>query len=246
MTSLSSICCIKIYSWLGVKAKRTVVRNCGNSGTLGFRDRSNNKARELFLEIKDYRDADGCLNSLILRPTENKKGEKYLYDASGNYTGQTFTNALGQNKVRSAPRVEYEGGCIVKKIEEGYTTIYKYDQNKYIISEETTSPSSDYKTVTNIEYIFDEKGRIVQRTVINTGDHLHDVLTYKYKYSGNGEVVEIDYDLNGRKGEPRKYQIEGRKVVKRLDDIVYNYIWCPDYDPNIITYPEAFFSLGYF
>lgn len=211
------------------------------SGNTDFE--KNNQARELFSEIGGYKDADDILSHIILRPTEVKNKRKYKYDASGIYTG--YSNLTGVQSFRSAPKVEYEDGCIVKKEEEGTTSTYEYDNNKYLIME--VSEGYGYRSISNIEYVFDEEGRVVQRTKITTGEHLHDVWTYKYSYSNNGQIVAVDYDLNGRQGETKRFQIDGRKVVKYLyDQIVYSYIWCPNYDPNIITYPEAGYSLGYF
>ena len=217
----------------------------------------NAKARELFLELKGYMEADDYLNKLVLMPTEcvsldskNKYHYTYKYDSNGNYTGYQIKSDIGSVTDHPVPELEYDGNRIVSKKYELYkgrffTDVYEYDDNNLIVMKYTYDSAELFKdkSVVKRDYTFDNTGRVIKcietRTYNTNNKENTETTTYDFAYMGN--IFRVKCVVVGSSGSSYEKNYEFRINDARVEECIgnykniYSYVWCPDYDPEKMT-----------
>ena len=219
------------------------------------------KARDIFIELGDYKDSQQYLSQIYYVCVSIDGGNiEYVYDEYGrNIAKGEVYNDEGFLVEDDSYTYEYQNGILVAKVEKGTVNTYHFE---YYSDGTLSGYSSSYNGTSfnhEFEYTYDSNNRLAKSIVTTYKDSkLEQIISTRYTYDSSGNLIRTSsfgepdashpsgYNLEGgAAGRTFSYNEEGYLETVDFRTYRYAYIWAPKHDNNQPFYYQKQFQSFY-
>lgn len=220
------------------------------------------KARDIFIELGDYKDSQQYLSQIYCVCTSIDGGNiEYVYDEYGrNIANGEVYNDEGLLVKDATYTYEYSNGLLVKRYSP--TSEYRYDYN---LDGTLSGYSNSYNGASfnhKFEYTYDSNNRLAKSIVTTYKDSkLERIISTRYTYDSSGNLIRTSSFGEPDASHPSGYNLEGGAAgrtfsyneegyLETVDFLTYRYayIWAPKHDDSQPFYYQkqfqSFFCFG--